>query len=118
SVCAPAAILAKRIVRRKCLRSISTCLKRKSIVCRVAKVTAMSRELLPGQIIAYPYLWAWQNDRGETDGRKSRPTCVVVAVRSAKDGLTHLALLAVTTQPPQLDRAAIEVPDTEARRAG
>ena len=84
----------------------------------MAKVTAISREFLPGQIIAYPYLWAWQNDRGETDGRKSRPTCVVVAVRSAKDGLTHLALLAVTTQPPQLDRAAIEVPDTEARRAG
>ncbi len=41
-------------------------------------------------------------------GRKSRPTCVVVAVRSAKDGLTHLALLAVTTQPPQLDRAAMK----------
>ena len=43
----------------------------------------MSREFLRGQIIAYPYLWAWQNDRGETEGRKSRPTCVVVAVRGA-----------------------------------
>lgn len=51
-------------------------------------------------------------------GRKSRPTCVVIAVRDAKDGLTHLALLVVTTQPPQSDRGAIEVPDTEARRAG
>lgn len=78
----------------------------------------MSREFLPGQIIAYPYLWAWQNDRGETEGRKSRPTCVVVAVRNAKDGLTHLALLAVTTQPPHSDRVAVEVPDMEARRAG
>jgi len=78
----------------------------------------MSREFLAGQIIPYPYLWGWQNDRGETEGRKSRPTCVVVAVRSAKDGLTHLALLAVTTQPPQSDRAALEVPDIEARRAG
>ncbi|MDM9649312.1 hypothetical protein [Rhizobium sp. S163] len=78
----------------------------------------MSREFLPGQIIAYPYFWAWQNDHGETEGRKSRPTCVVVAVRSAKDGLTHLALLAVTTKPPLSDRMAIDVPDTEARRAG
>jgi hypothetical protein len=37
----------------------------------------MSREFLPGEIIAYPYLWAWQSDGGETEGRKSRPTCVV-----------------------------------------
>ncbi len=78
----------------------------------------MSREFVPGQIISYPYLWSWQDERGETEGRKSRPTCVVVAVRSAKDGLTHLALLAVTTQPPQTDRAALEIPDTEAHRAG
>lgn len=88
------------------------------IDCRLAKAMAMSRNFLPGQIIAYPYLWAWQNERGETEGRKSRPTCVVVAIRGATDGLTHLALLAVTTQPPQSDHIAIEVPETEARRAG
>lgn len=78
----------------------------------------MSREFLPGQVIAYPYLWAWQHERGETEGRKARPTCVVVAVRGAKDGLTHLALLAITTQPPQADRVALEVSDMECRRAG
>ncbi|OQM73386.1 hypothetical protein [Manganibacter manganicus] len=27
----------------------------------------MSREFLPGQIIAYPYLWAWQQERGLGD---------------------------------------------------
>ena len=78
----------------------------------------MSREFLPGQIMAYPYLWSWQSARGETEGRKTRPTCVVIAVRSASDGLTHLALLALTTQPPATDRIAIEVPDIECRRAG
>ena len=78
----------------------------------------MSREFLPGQMIDYPYLWAWQHERGETEGRKVRPTCVVVAVRGAKDGLTHLALLAITTQPPQADRIAIEVSDIERQRAG
>lgn len=57
----------------------------------------MSREFLAGLIIAYPYLWAWQNDRGETEGRKSSPTCVVIALRGAPDRL----LLAVTTHPPQ-----------------
>lgn len=78
----------------------------------------MSREFLPGQVIDYPYLWAWQHERGETEGRKVGPTCVVVAVRGAKDGLTHLALLAITTQPPQADRIAIEVSDIERQRAG
>jgi hypothetical protein len=78
----------------------------------------MSREFLPGQVIAYPYLWSWQQERGETEGRKSRPTCVVVAIRGANDGLTHLALLAITTQPPQADRIALEVSYIECRRAG
>lgn len=78
----------------------------------------MSREYLPGQVIKYPYLWAWQNERGETEGRKARPTCVVVAVRGANDGLTHLGLLAITTQPPQADRIALEVSAIECRRAG
>ena len=78
----------------------------------------MSREFLPGQVIAYPYLWAWQQERGETEGRKLRPTCVVVAVKGANDGLTHLALLAITTQPPQHGRVALDIPDIERRRAG
>ena len=33
----------------------------------------MSREHLPGQVITYPYLWSWQNERDETEGRK-KPT--------------------------------------------
>ncbi|TYR33484.1 hypothetical protein FY036_07865 [Mesorhizobium microcysteis] len=78
----------------------------------------MSREYLPGQIIAYPYLWAWQQDRGETEGRKNRPTCVVVAVRGVNDGFTHLALLAITTQPPQGGRMALDIPEIERKRAG
>lgn len=34
------------------------------------------------------------------------------------DGLTHLALLGITTQPLQADRIALEVSDIERRRAG
>ncbi|MQX67175.1 type II toxin-antitoxin system Phd/YefM family antitoxin [Sinorhizobium meliloti] len=29
------------------------------------KGMTMSREFLPGRVIAYPYLWAWQHERGE-----------------------------------------------------
>ncbi|QPB18786.1 hypothetical protein [Rhizobium sp. 007] len=78
----------------------------------------MSREYRPGEIVTYPYLWAWQQDRGETEGRKERPVCVVVAVRSDRGGLTHLALLAITSQPPRADRLTLEIPEMECRRAG
>jgi hypothetical protein len=33
-------------------------------------------------------------------------------------GQTHLALLAITTQPPQTGRLALEVPEIERQRAG
>lgn len=77
----------------------------------------MSREFRPGEVISYPYLWAWQQ-RGETEGRKQRPVCVVIEIRSAGDGNTHLALLAITSQPPQAGRIAPEIPDIERKRAG
>lgn len=78
----------------------------------------MSREFRTGEVISYPYLWAWQQQRGETEGRKQRPVCVVIAIRGTNDGNTHLALLAITTQPPQAGRLALEIPEIECKRAG
>ncbi|MFF0946314.1 hypothetical protein ACFYE9_01145 [Rhizobium leguminosarum] len=78
----------------------------------------MNHEFRPGEVITYPYLWAWQQQRGETEGRKQRPVCVVIAIRSASDGNTHLVLLAITTQSPEVGRVALEIPDIERRRAG
>lgn len=75
------------------------------------------RELRSGDIIAYPYLWRWQRERHETEGRKERPVCVLVAVRGAND-LTHLALLAISSRPPGADQQALEIPEIECRRAG
>lgn len=74
-------------------------------------------DLRPGTVIAYPYLWRWQSDRGETAGRKDRPVCVVVAVHG-RDALTHLALLAISSRPPSSGQVAIEVPEIERKRAG
>ncbi len=74
--------------------------------------------LSTGEIIsAYPYLWLWQRDRFETEGRKERPVCVAVAVKGV-DGLTHLALLAITGTPPRADQRAVEIPPLEIRRIG
>lgn len=71
----------------------------------------------PGSVLLYPYLWHWQDERGETEGRKERPTVVVLIV-PAKDGLRYALLLPLTTKEPDSAREAIEVPVTEKRRAG
>jgi hypothetical protein len=65
----------------------------------------------------YPYLWLRQDRHGETAGRKERPVCVALAI-IGKDGLTHLALLPISSQPPTPDQAALELPAQEAKRAG
>ena len=69
-----------------------------------------------GDVLSYPYLWHWQAARGETGGRKDRPACVVLPLQ--KGGETHLFLLAITSTPPRADQAAVEIPETEQRRAG
>ena len=66
---------------------------------------------------SYPYLWLWQRERGEEEGRKDRPICVAVASRG-NDGLTHLALLAITGTHPRVDQLAVEIPPLEIRRLG
>jgi hypothetical protein len=70
-----------------------------------------------GDIWRYPYLWRWQSDRGETEGRKDRPTAIIAATRDAEDQ-KHLFLLPLTTKAPSPDRISLEVPSIEARRAG
>ncbi|MBB2199172.1 hypothetical protein HLH44_17305 [Gluconacetobacter sp. 1c LMG 22058] len=69
-----------------------------------------------GQIIDYHYLWKWQDARGETEGRKRRPSCVVV-VAVDRNGKHHLFLLPITSKEPTAGRQAVPIPETEARRA-
>ena len=76
----------------------------------------MSSLLQSGTIVEYPYLWRWQQDKGETEGRKERPACVLLALPAG--GVTHLALLPISSRPPAGDQVAIEVPEIECKRAG
>jgi hypothetical protein len=79
---------------------------------------ADARKISWGDVVpSYPYLWLWQRDRGEEEGRKDRPICVAVATRGP-DGLTHLALLAITGTSPREDQLAVEIPPLEIRRLG
>lgn len=72
----------------------------------------------PGSVVQYPYLWARQRDAGETEGRKTRPVCLVLRIKDPERDFHHLFLLPITSKQPQSDEAALEIPDTERRRAG
>ncbi|NQV98355.1 MAG: hypothetical protein HQ483_01555 [Rhodospirillales bacterium] len=75
------------------------------------------RKPVTGDVWSYPYLWNWQDQSGETEGRKQRPI-VFSAVVKRSDGQTGLYILPITSQEPGEFREAIEVPQTEKRRAG
>lgn len=68
-------------------------------------------------VIRFPYLWAREAERGETEGRKVRPVAVGVRISRPK-GDDVLVLFPITGQPPALDRFAVEIPQMEKRRAG
>jgi hypothetical protein len=69
-----------------------------------------------GQVFEYHYLWKWQSDRGETEGRKKRPSCVVIVV--VNEAGHHVMFIApITSKTPDQNRTALEIPETEVRRA-
>lgn len=68
-------------------------------------------------VIYFPYLWVREARRGETEGRKHRPVAVGIRLPAA-NGEDLLILFPITTQPPNPDRFAVEIPETEKRRAG
>lgn len=69
-----------------------------------------------GQVFDYHYLWKWQADRGETEGRKKRPSCMALVVVNG-EGQHVLFILPITSKAPGKDRLALAIPETEAHRA-
>jgi hypothetical protein len=74
-------------------------------------------DIQSGSVIRFPYLWSREAERGETEGRKQRPTAVGFRLQRPK-GEDLLVLFPITSQPPGAERFAIEIPDMEKRRAG
>lgn len=72
-----------------------------------------------GAVFSYPYLWKADAERGLTDS-KDRTTCMAIRRDVAGTGgtvISHLLLLGITDQV-WMGQRALEVPDTEKRRAG
>lgn len=73
-------------------------------------------DIRTGSIVTYPYLWDRQAARGETEGRKDRPTAV--AIRLPGPNGDTLFLLAITSRQPDPATRAVEIPEAERRRGG
>jgi hypothetical protein len=73
-------------------------------------------EIAHGSVILYSYLWAREHKLGEESGRKTRPACVMMILRG-QGGVETPLLFPVTSRRPSPDRPALEIPETEARRA-
>ena len=69
-----------------------------------------------GQVFDYHYLWKWQGERGETEGRKIRPCCMTLVILNER-GKHLLFIAAITSKAPEATRVGVKIPETEAHRA-
>jgi hypothetical protein len=64
----------------------------------------------PGLVISYSYLWHREHEAGQEEGRKERPSVIVLAVERATDGATLVTVLPITHSPPAEPTVAVELP--------
>jgi hypothetical protein len=64
----------------------------------------------PGLVISYNYLWHREHEGGKREGRKTRPSVVVLSVTHEETGITNVIVLPVTHSPPFDPTAAVEIP--------
>lgn len=62
----------------------------------------------PGLVVSYAYLWHHEYQRGQEEGRKDRPTVIVLAVERESDGA--IMVLPVTHTLPGDPASAVEIP--------
>lgn len=71
-----------------------------------------------GLVIAYSYLWHREHQTGQEEGRKDRPSVIVLSVERSSDGVHLVTVLPVTHSPPTVAGTAVEIPATVKRHLG
>ena len=64
----------------------------------------------PGLVISYAYVWNYEAQAGQEEGRKDRPCVIALAIERHGDGETLVTVLPVTHRPPDDKAAAVEIP--------
>ncbi len=69
----------------------------------------------PGLVISYAYLWRHEHQAGQDEGRKDRPSVIVLAVERPVNDTTVVVVL---HNPPADPASAVEVPAAVKRHLG
>jgi hypothetical protein len=72
----------------------------------------------PGLVISYAYLWHFEQQAGQDEGRKDRPSVIVLAVERQADETAEVTVLPITHSPPADPAAAVEIPAAVKRHLG
>ena len=72
----------------------------------------------PGLVISYAYLWHHEHEAGREEGRKDRPSVIVLAVERSANDMTVVVVLPITHAAPADPTAAVEIPAAVKRHLG
>ena len=72
----------------------------------------------PGLVISYAYLWHHEHEAGREEGRKDRPSVIVLAVERSANDTTVVVVLPITHTPPTDPASAVEIPAAVKRHLG
>jgi hypothetical protein len=72
----------------------------------------------PGLVISYAYLWHHEHEAGWDEGRKDRPSVIVLAVGRQQDEETIVIVLPITHRSPADPASAVEIPIPVKRHLG
>ena len=72
----------------------------------------------PGLVINYAYFWHRQHAGGAEEGRKDRPSVIVLAARRDHDGETIVTVLPITHSAPSNPHSGLEIPLAVKRHLG
>ncbi len=71
-----------------------------------------------GLVISYAYLWHHEHLSGRDEGRKNRPSVIVLVIESQDDHSALVTVLPITHTPPKEPATAIEIPAPVKRHLG
>lgn len=64
----------------------------------------------PGLVIPYNYLWRHEHRKGQDEGRKTRPSAIVLAIQNPGGDAQRVTVAPITHSPPDARTEAIELP--------
>jgi hypothetical protein len=72
----------------------------------------------PGLVLNYAYLWHEEFRAGQEEGRKNRPTVIVLCATQAENQSTIVTVLPITHAAPKNTREAVEIPQAIKKHLG